>query len=185
MRDMQEVKREGDMEVVGLGEGPAGPASTPNPLDDEEIIGGNLMGWCRVCKGNSEHTIVIEGDESDEQDDDAVQVGLCTDCGDEHSMEAPRTTRRRGKHRTVKQDDQGLVSPTDLVSPESIRAAWERLTSAVDGESAPVYSPSLLLRVSNMVRHTRFGLGVVFAVHSPTKVEVLFADKQRKLVCAR
>ncbi len=62
--------------------------------------------------------------------------------------------------------------------------AFEELVKTATQEEAPDYSIRSAFHLTDVFKHPKFGMGYVFAILSPpAKMEVLFSDKVRFLVC--
>ena len=75
-----------------------------------------------------------------------------------------------------------MLSAEDKSSPEALEAAWKRVT---DGADVQAYSIRLKLAEGDVIKHTKFGIGIVIEMTDSTKAEVLFCDGLRRLVCGK
>ena len=135
--------------------------SFDNPVLESEIEADLIEEWCPVCREIKPHAVI---------GNDKI---ACAACNHEHRREvdAPAPTAARS-----------LLTSEDKSSPEALEAAWGRLTDGV--EPAP-YSIRLKLSEGDVIKHTKFGNGIVIEMIDSTKAEVLFKDGLRKLVCGK
>ena len=66
---------------------------------------------------------------------------------------------------------------------EDTQATWERLCGSASDDTGQPYRITQAYKPQELVRHPKFGLGYVREVCSQTKIEVIFADGPRRLVC--
>ena len=128
---------------------------------EEPILEGDIMEWCPTCKDIEPHVQVGEN----------VDRLKCAICNHEHIREE-----------TPEPVVQSLLSDEDLSTPENLRAAWQRLTEGAEGEA---YAIRIRPQVGDIVRHSKFGIGIVTQLSDATKAEMLFEDGLRRLVCGK
>ena len=119
--------------------------------------------WCPICKDIKPHAVVGNGKIA------------CAVCNHEHHRETESTGTPIIR---------SLLTADDEASPEALKAAWERLTAIDDSEIKP-YSIRLKLSDGDVIRHSKFGIGIVVEMTDMTKAEVLFSDGLRRLVCGK
>ena len=119
--------------------------------------------WCPICRDVKPHAIV-KGDRI-----------ACAECNHEHlrEVDVPTTPVVRT-----------ILTAEDRASDGALHAAWERLTAEAEGEAQP-YSIRLKLSEGDVIRHSKFGIGIVVEMNDATKAEILFADSLRWLVCGK
>lgn len=132
--------------------------SLENELDAELI-----EEWCPRCGDVKPHA-VIKGNKI-----------ACAACNFEHIREGEE------KGTPVQMS---LLSAEEKVPGEKQAEAWKRLTDVEDEEMLP-YSIKLKLADGKVIRHNKFGIGVVVEMIDTTKAEVLFSDGIRRLVCGK
>ena len=140
-----------------------GDDSFDNPALENELESELIEEWCPICKDIKPHAVVGNGKIA------------CAVCNHEHHRETESTGTPI---------IQSLLTPDDEASPESLKAAWERLT-AVDGSEVKSYSIRLKLAEGDVIQHSKFGIGIVVKMTDMTKAEVLFSDGLRRLVCGK
>lgn len=77
----------------------------------------------------------------------------------------------------------GVVDSSKLTTEKARARAWQKLEAHVQKSEAIPYKPQAVLMVSSVIQHSKFGVGVVVALKSSEKAEVLFGDQTRRLVC--
>ncbi len=119
--------------------------------------------WCPRCGDVKPHA-VVKGNKI-----------ACAACNYEHTREV---------------EEKGTPVQMSLLTAEekepgpAQHEAWKRLTD-VDEADKLQYSIKLKLADGNVIRHNKFGIGVVVEMMDTTKAEVLFEDGLRKLVCGK
>lgn len=137
--------------------------SFDNPALESELDAELIEEWCPVCRAIRPHAIV--------KDDKLA----CAECNHEHFREV----EAKGTPVQV-----SILRAEDEATEASLHAAWERLTSGDDAD-VKAYSIRLQLKEGDVIKHTKFGLGVVVEMTDSTKAEVLFEDGKRRLVCGK
>ncbi len=129
-------------------------------VDPVSLVGNEVDSYCFGCKSVGTHTVVT-----------VLQSGpakvLCHVCELQHQFRA----RAPGERRT----------PTGSAAPTS-RAVWEQALANTDEAAVRPYVPTATYLRDEVVDHPHFGRGVVLRVYDETKMEVLFADRPRRLV---
>ena len=120
--------------------------------------------WCPVCGEIKPHAVIAGGKIA------------CAACNHEHRREVESTSS--------KPVVQSLLTAEDMASEASLAEAWKRLTDVEEGDIQP-YSIRLKLSEGVVIRHSKFGVGVVIKMTDTTKAEVLFSDGMRRLVCGK
>ena len=155
MDSRDEEEREFDEELDDLFDGAAMESELEAELIEE---------WCPVCGEIKPHAVISGGKIA------------CAACNHEHRREGEGTGSRPVVH--------SLLSPEDMASESALKEAWKRLTNVEDGD-IQAYSIRLKLSEGTVIRHNKFGVGVVIKMTDSTKAEVLFADGMRRLVCGK
>ena len=127
-------------------------------------IGDTLTARCTKCRRNIDHRVVSTIN-------DAVELVECSRCAHEHKYRPPTATR---------------TSPAQL-RQRQLQAEyreWENIKGEMDGSKAKPYAMSDAYRVNSLIRHSRFGLGLVQRSIGSNKMEVLF-ESGKKILCCR
>lgn len=78
-----------------------------------------------------------------------------------------------------------LLGEATLDSEDGIEAAWETLSKEVDTKIRKKYAIDAEFDTNQVIEHDTFGVGFVNQMLSETKVEVIFKDGIKRLVCNR
>jgi hypothetical protein len=78
---------------------------------------------------------------------------------------------------------EGIISDAELSTAKGQAKAYAKLREKSEGAEAKAYAIDAEFTENDVVDHPRFGTGYVIQLLSPTKVEVLFEDGIKRLVC--
>ncbi len=143
--------------------------------------GGEIDAWCTKCKLMLTHRIVaMLGPKP-------VRVE-CETCHSQHNFRARPPGEKEEKSTAgggVVRRTTGAARVSAVTRAEQERRereqSWEK---AVNGKS-PMdflkYEPKKIFKVGDLLKHSKFGDGVVTTVIDQGKIEVLFRDEPRKL----
>lgn len=140
--------------------------------------GGEIDSWCTKCKLVLNHRIIAMVSTR------PVRVE-CSTCGSHHNYrprapgeKAPATGTTRAPRATTSRG--ASVTRAQQAALDRERE-WEK---AVSGKTVAEFRPyrvSETFAEGDLIRHTRFGDGVVVRVIDTRKVEILFKDEPRTL----
>ncbi len=138
-------------------------------FEEERLhVGGDVTAWCPVDEMVLTHSVV--------QAEKGVPIMVeCNNCADVHRYQPypPAATGRA---------HDGLQRAVQEIHP---REEWEMKVKQRQQEGAPTipYKLGVSLEPGDLLLHGKFGTGVVLKIISEEKVEVLFEDSVRVLVC--
>jgi hypothetical protein len=145
--------------------------STLGPGDDVEA-------WCTRCRMNLNHRIIaVVGDE--------IQRVNCLTCGSDHKYHLPKGTN----------DNEDSTGNRKGASPPSKRKTKAARSTAAKGEWSTFMSqmPEDLVprsyritdayAATDYIEHPVFGTGRVLSVPGTQKIEVIFKEGRKILVC--
>lgn len=155
MLDEEEREREDDDDVLD---------DDADDSFDSAAIDGDVNQWCPHCGDIKPHIQV----------DEAGEKFKCVICNHEHAREEV--------HGPVVHN---LLTPEDLESEEKCHEAWQRFTMDIDESEIKAYSIRIKPEIGDIVRHSKFGVGVVTSLSDTTKAEILFEDGLHRLVCGK
>jgi hypothetical protein len=130
-------------------------------------VGKNVDSWCTKCKLMLAHTIeAAKGDK--------ITRVHCNTCGAQHAYRPnpPGKKGSTGRSTRVSQGGKEAVAASDFAT----------ILRGKDPAKARPYLLSERFQAAELIRHPRFGIGLVTAVKDPTKIEVAFADGVKTLV---
>jgi hypothetical protein len=147
--------------------------------------GGEVDSWCTKCKLVLNHRIIAMVGGT------PVRVE-CSTCGSHHNFR-PRAPGDRAP--TATRTSSTSSSSAGSSGPRSTRMsvtkaqqaaldrerAWEKATSGKAVAEFRAYRVDQTFAEGDLVRHKKFGDGVVTRILDPKKVEILFKDEPRTL----
>ncbi|MGC8719605.1 MAG: hypothetical protein ACP5TY_06315 [Thermodesulforhabdaceae bacterium] len=124
-------------------------------------------------KDDSELEEMMEDLELDSDDEESVvpDVELVYDEGEELIMSDE-----------IEPEEEPLPSVLFGISRPKTDEEWFALLQNAQTEGIPLYSISESYQEGNLINHPLFGVGVVAKVRTPRKMEVIFKDKEGKMV---
>ena len=134
---------------------------------DRTPIAQNLIAMCTKCEMELSHVVVAHNAAG------TVETVKCLTCGTEHQYlpDEKRATKKPSKKRMATQT-------VDLTK------TYEDLAEKFKGKKLLPYNMSGLYKNEDVIDHKAFGMGIVISA-SYDKMEVLFSDGPRILVCNR
>ncbi|MEO1271783.1 MAG: hypothetical protein AAFX99_27130 [Myxococcota bacterium] len=161
--------------------------SGPGPEDLEALDGMDDFDSDPDPDLDAEPDLDLEGDlnDIDDFDEDASFVPPDDDGGYYDSTiddidDFERPSRRRKPARKAKRSRKS----TKKAKPaEDTHAVWQRLCGSASDDDARPYNITQVYKPLELIRHPKFGLGYVREICSHTKIEVIFEDGPRRLVC--
>lgn len=158
--------------------------------------GGEIDSWCTKCKLDLTHRIIA-------MVGDVVKKVECKTCGSHHLYRPPKSERDRAvaaKAAAREAREAGRPAPSTSSSSSSspsrasgrasssaaarerdLVTAWEKSIAGQPSTAFKPYRITLVLSEGELVRHSKFGDGVVARVLDPGKVEILFKDGLRMM----
>lgn len=127
-------------------------------------LGDNVSAYCKNCKKVIEHVVR-------EMKGTKPKRVQCHTCDDTHPFRADKPTPRKRGASVAKAKGS---SPVDM--------SYASLTENRDLSHAKSYLMTLPFAVSDLINHSKFGIGLVTRVLVDRKIEVLFPDDTRMLV---
>jgi len=151
--------------------------------------GGEIDAYCTKCKLDLTHRIIA-------MVGDAVKKVECKTCGSHHLYRRPKTERDAAHARMEKRAEDRKAasasgSPTGGTKADRAARAeraereqtsvWEHAIAGKPSSAFTAYRISLTFGPGDLVKHPKFGDGVVAKVIDQTKVEILFKDGPRTM----
>ncbi|MCL7487891.1 MAG: hypothetical protein M8357_06935 [Desulfobulbaceae bacterium] len=141
---------------------------------EKKIEAGNeVNSRCLKCKDVTNHTIVAIADGK-------IAKVVCNVCGGRHNY-------RPDKPQTAAAAKRKTTRAATIASAKSakIEAQYDDLLTGRDPSKALVYSMTDIFKEDDLLNHPVFGLGIITETVMPNKIEVLFREGSRLLVCGR
>jgi hypothetical protein len=143
--------------------------------------GDEVDSYCRQCKLERVHNVValVDGE---------VAKVICKMCGSRHKYKpidpepngsAPKAVGRGGA--TKKKKPSGTRRSA---SAKSLESQWEAAMAERDPANSRTYSMDGSFKKDEVIEHKNFGQGLVIQVEAAGKMQVLFKDGLKRLICA-
>ncbi len=148
-------------------------------------VGGEIDAYCTKCRMDLNHRIIaMVGDD--------VKRVECLTCHGDHNYRRPQAERDKEKERKANRAAVHAGPGASKSSgPKSLGASklgakqlWERSISGQPATAFKGYSIKSTFAPGDLIRHSRFGDGVVARVIDAQKVEILFEDGPRTMAQA-
>ncbi|MBX3230109.1 MAG: hypothetical protein KIT84_25250 [Labilithrix sp.] len=143
--------------------------------------GGEADSWCTKCKLVLNHRIIamVGG----------VPVRVeCSTCGSHHNYrarapgeKAPSTSTRSSSSSAGPRSTRGSTITKAAQAALDREKSWSQAVSGKLANDFKPYRVDQLFNEGDLIRHKKFGDGVVTRVLDPKKVEILFKDEPRTL----
>ncbi|NUP04685.1 MAG: hypothetical protein HOW73_01345 [Polyangiaceae bacterium] len=157
------------------------PAVRPKP----PRVGGEIDAYCTKCRLDLNHRIIA-------MVDNQVKRVECLTCKGDHNYRRPKSERdkeeeRKAMHRAIHAPKDGM--PTRSIASKAERGGsklntkqlWEKSIAGQPPSAFKAYNVKGTFSPGELIRHTRFGDGVVARIIDPMKVEILFEDGPRTM----
>jgi len=145
--------------------------------------GGEVDSWCTKCKLVLNHRVIAMVAST------PVRVE-CSTCSSHHNFrarapgdKAPATTTRAGSSSSSSSGPRSTRSSVTKAQQAALdrERSWEKAVSGKGVNEFKPYRVDQLFSEGDLVRHKKFGDGIVTRVLDPKKVEILFRDEPRTL----
>jgi len=142
-----------------------------------QMVGGEIDAYCTKCKRDNVHAIVAL------VDGEAARV-QCKSCNTQHNFRAPRAgaAPRVARAATRAVGSAPARPRRSTPEPHNPSREWRKAMDGRDAAGARAYSMAEGYNSGDLLRHPKFGTGLVTEVLAGTKVAVLFEDGRRVLV---
>lgn len=143
--------------------------------------GGEVDSWCTKCKLVLNHRII-------------AMVGSqparveCSTCGSHHNFRARAPGDKAPSAGSSRAGSSSSSSPRSTRAPTKVQQAaadrertWEKAISGKGVRDFRQYRVSEIFNEGDLVKHAKFGEGVVTRILDQRKVEILFKDEPRTL----
>jgi hypothetical protein len=143
--------------------------------------GDEVDSYCRQCKLERVHNVVALVDGK-------VAKVICKMCGSRHKYKpidpepngsAPKATGRGGATKKEKPSGKRRAA-----SAKSLESQWEAAMAEKDPANSRTYSMDGSFEQGEVIEHEKFGHGSVIQVDAAGKMQVLFKDGPKRLICA-
>ena len=142
--------------------------------NEKKIEAGNeINSRCLKCKDVTNHTIVAMADGK-------IAKVVCNVCGGRHNYrpESPANAAA-AKRKTTR------AASMAKAKSAKIEAQYEELLAERNPSKALSYAMTDIYKENDLLDHPLFGLGVITEKVLPNKIEVLFREGSKLLICGR
>ena len=140
--------------------------------------GSEVDSWCTKCKLDLNHRIIA-------MDGAKPKRVECLTCRGHHNYRVPKSQQKAKPVRKTTRRSAAATKAALLREEQERRALWEE---AIMGRTAPdftSYKISDIFQLGELVRHKKFGDGVVSELFEGGKMQVLFEAGPKTLVYGR
>jgi hypothetical protein len=137
--------------------------------------GAELDAWCTACKEDRVHRVVavVEGKPKKVE---------CLSCKGVHLYRAPKASGKVGALPSKRAANKEATNKRHAA--DDALARWEKTVAGKPYEQFRAYRMDLIFSPGELIRHTKFGDGVVASVTDGNKCDVLFRDGNKTLAMA-
>lgn len=143
------------------------------------VPGNAAEGYCATCDEDTLHTVLeIEGLQ--------IRCARCSKCSTEGPFRVSRAKARAGLMAYV--GKRATIPPPprrQRKKAEDPAQIYRRMMEGKKISEARTYKISMALSEGDILRHPRFGVGIVSALTGPQKAVVVFEDGPKNLVFGR
>jgi hypothetical protein len=140
--------------------------------------GTEIDSWCTKCKLDLNHRIVAMAG-------DVVKRVECLTCKGQHNYRRPKSAEPLIKSRPRRTPTVAQLRATEKAAADERRAYWEHSIAGKATTDFTAYRISEVFSPEQLVRHKKFGDGVVLEVIQDGKVRVMFDDGLKLLAHSR
>lgn len=136
-------------------------------------VGDEIDSWCTRCKLMLAHTIQAMADGK-------IEKVVCKTCKGKHKYRPniPKSRQKKDPNAPVKKK----VTRRRKKDPAVI---WEEALEGKDVSQSKTYAMDAVFATDDILEHPTFGVGLITEVRAEGKMEVLFKDGPKLLVCNR
>lgn len=147
-------------------------------MTKKAAVAGEVDAYCTRCKLDLAHRIIA-------MVEDRVHKVECLTCGGHHLYRPPKatgaaTTRSAGRKRKSAGGRSSGAAAARAATEQ--RKQWEQAIMGRPAEAFTTYAMSTTFGEGDLVRHKKFGDGIVTEVRADQKVKILFEGGERTLV---
>lgn len=143
-------------------------------MTEDLHVAGDVDSWCTKCRMWLAHTIVamVRG---------VPKRVLCNTCHGEHTYRPNVPGESKAKTRGT-----GVRQGRAAKKPKARKVSeWETRVGGLDRRKALSYRPAETFEAEQLMDHPSFGLGLVVAILTGSKIKVLFESGDKILVHGR
>ena len=139
-------------------------------------VGGNADSWCTKCKLILAHTVVAMVGQ-------APVKAQCNTCGSAHKFRGDAPQSRGSSGEKIKK---ALTKKNQRLNAGMVQAShYAELMEGREPNKAKRYSAKEMFEKGELIRHPKFGVGIVTVLKDPGKMEIIFETGPKTLVCGK
>jgi len=140
--------------------------------------GSEVDAYCTKCKLDLNHRIIaLVGD--------TIKRVECLTCGGHHNYRSPKSAQAAPAQRKARSTAAAAPKRATAGAKSAERQQWEQAIMGKSPDDFTAYKMTELLSPGQLVRHKKFGDGVVAELLESDKVKILFDCGLRTLVHGR
>lgn len=142
------------------------------------VVGNAIDGYCKTCRTDTSQTILeIEGNQ--------IRSVRCQTCSGEGPFRSPRARTKAGLREVAAKRKTKPPPRRSKKKQEDPAEIYRQLIEGRDLSEAEPYKLKNALDEGDLIDHPKFGIGIVMSVIESTKVNVVFEDRPRIMICNR
>jgi hypothetical protein len=139
--------------------------------------GSEIDGYCTKCKMDLNHRVVAMADGKPARAE-------CLTCHSQHNYYRPKSEVREKAPKVKRVADLANAPRTSTKTAVGQRVHWEKAIAGRTPNEFTPYNVAASFAVGQLVRHAKFGDGVVTELNDAHKVTILFAEGPKLLAQA-
>jgi Zn ribbon nucleic-acid-binding protein len=147
-------------------------------MSKKTTAGSEVDSWCTKCKLDLGHRIIaMEGD--------AIKRVECLTCKGHHNYRRPKSAEPLVRTRTRRAPTVAQKRAAEKAALEAQQLRWEQAVAGTATKDFTSYRITEAFEPEQLVRHKKFGDGLVTDVLQDGKIRVLFGEGEKLLVHCR
>jgi hypothetical protein len=135
--------------------------------------GSEIDSRCLKCKDVTNHTIIA-------MDGDKVAKVECNVCEGRHIYRPVKPQTLAAEKRKI-----ARAATIEKARIKKAEADYDKLIASRKTTRAKSYSMDGIFKTGELLDHPIFGLGVITEIEMPNKIEVMFRQESKLLICGR
>ncbi len=147
-------------------------------MSKKTTAGGEVDSYCTKCKLDLTHRIIA-------MVGDTIKKVECCTCGGHHLYRKPKSAAKKTakkKKTTAKARSKKAQQTAAKAAEAERRKQWEEAIMGKSAADFTVYNMKVELEAGQLVRHKKFGDGVVIEIRLGDKADIMFEESMRTLI---
>ena len=137
--------------------------------------GSEVDSWCTKCKLDLGHRVIA-------MTGDIIKRVECLTCRGHHNYRRPKSAEPLVRTRTRKTPTVAQKRAAEKAAADAELQRWESAIAGTSAQDFRAYRITEVFEVEQLVRHKKFGDGLVIELLQENKLRILFQDGSRLLV---